>query len=374
MNKDYYKILGVSKSASEEEIKKAYRKLAHEFHPDRPGGNESKFKEINEAYSVLSDKEKRKRYDQFGTAEPFGGAGFSGRQNPFGAGGPFAGGFGGQNSYGFDFDFQNSGGDFGDIFDVFFGGQRGGRAQTSAFRRGRDIEINQEITLEEAYNGARKNIRYRTLIRCEHCRGKGYEEKSGTKQCSTCGGKGKIREEYRSFFGNLSQVKTCPTCGGTGFIPNKVCSVCSGSGRVSGEKEISIDILKGISDGQVIQARGAGEAGEKNSGDGDLYVKVSVKPNHLFKRSGDDLIVKKEINAVDFILGKKIEVPTIEGKKISVEVPPSFNFKDYLRAPREGMPHFNRFGQGDLLIDLILKAPAKIPPHIKKELEDWEGK
>ncbi|MCL5733702.1 MAG: hypothetical protein M1334_03545 [Patescibacteria group bacterium] len=213
-------------------------------------------------------------------------------------------------------------------------------------------------------------MRYRALVHCGACGGNGYDEKSGTKQCPTCGGKGKIKEEYRSIFGNISQVKTCPTCGGTGAVPNKICPVCRGTGRINGEKEVSVNILKGAASGQVIQIKGAGEAGERNSGDGDLYVRITVKPHHLFRREGDDLIIKKEVGAVDFLLGKKFEILTIEGKTVGFEIPQSFNFKEYLKIPRAGMPRFNRFGYGDLLVDLTLKAPAKIPPHIKKDLED----
>jgi len=368
--KDYYEILGVSKNASEEEIKKKYRELAHKYHPDRPGGDEKKFKEINEAYSVLSNKEKRKQYDQFGTAEPFTGSGFSGGYNPFGAGGPFAGGgFSGQGPFGFDF--ETSGQDFsdiGDIFDMFFGGSRR-RTSGNTRKKSDDIEIRLDISLEEAYSGGSKTIRYQTYVDCSACHGRGYDERGGFKKCETCNGSGVVREEYSSFFGRFSQTRTCPTCGGTGKIPNKICSVCGGSGRVKGEKEVKISIAPGISDGQIIKISGAGPAGGRFFNNGDLYIQIKIKPHPVFSRLGNDLVVKKEISVVDWLIGKPLEVPTISGKTIKVELPPKLKINEYLRIPKEGMPYFGRFGKGDLLVELTLKIPPRIPPELKKGLE-----
>lgn len=357
--KDYYKILGVNKNASEEEIKKAYRKLAHQYHPDKPTGDEKRFKEINEAYQVLSDKKKREFYDKYGTAEPFGaGAGF----DP-------------SNFSNWDFGNVDFGGawtdfgDLGDLFESFFGGF--GRTQKRAvYNRGSDLEIIQEITLEEAFKGITKNLNIKTFVKCEVCNGKGGDLSAGFKTCATCNGRGEIREQQRTFFGSFSQIKTCPTCRGVGTIPNKICSVCNGTGRVKGEHNIKVEILPGISNNQLIKIKGMGEAGEKGAASGDLYVRIKIKSHPVFERVGDDLIIKKELNIFDLILGKKIEIPTIDGKKIHIEIPERFNLKDKLRIPNEGMPKMNSYGRGDLLVDFIIKAPKKVSGKIKKVLEE----
>lgn len=362
---DYYKILGVLKGASEEEIKKAYRKLAHKYHPDKPGGDEKKFKEINEAYQVLSNPQKRAQYDKFGRVfegQQTGGGGFQG--------GPF-GGFGG-----FDFDFNqfSEGGEFGDIFDMFFDGL-GMREKRKTYKRGSDIQMIQEITLEEAFKGFEKKIKYKVDVKCGKCSGLGHDPKSGFTTCNTCAGKGEIKETKNTFFGNFTQVKSCVSCFGTGQIPNKVCDTCKGKGAVSGERDISVKILPGINNGQIIKINGAGEAGERGAGDGDLFVTVMVKPHNLFFRDGDNLIVQKEINVADLIselVGDedKIEVPSIAGKKISVKIPKDFDLTQMIRISGEGMPHFNRIGKGDLFVKFKIKSPKKISLKSKKLLED----
>jgi molecular chaperone DnaJ len=383
MPKDYYKILGVSKGASETEIKKAFRKLAHQHHPDKAGGNEAKFKEINEAYQVLSDKTKRLNYDRFpagggsafggGTAEGFnwdfsgfnrGGQGFSAQ------GGPASGWEG----------FQGFGdtGDLGDIFETFFEGL-GVRPRRPTYQRGSDLETTQEVTLEEVFHGASKRLRIATFIPCAACRGQGGDVAAGTKQCTACNGRGEIREERKTFFGSFSQVKTCDTCRGIGTVPVKPCAKCGGSGRIRGEREVQLDVLPGVADGQIIKVSGAGEAGERGSV-GDLYVRVKVKPHATFTRRGDDLIVKKELRVLDLLLGKKLEVPTLSGGAVRVEIPAHFNLKEHLRIPGEGMPRMG-FGsstgltasRGDLLVDLIVKAPKKPGAKGQKMLEELEG-
>jgi molecular chaperone DnaJ len=356
--KDYYKILGVEKGASEDEIKKAYRKLAHKYHPDKAGGDDKKFKEINEAYQVLSDKNKRTNYDRFGNAD-FGG--FPGGAGPGGF--DFSGAWEGVN--GVDL------GDLDEIFDTFFEGL-GVRPKRRTYRRGSDLEVRQEITLEEAYRGSVKDIKIKTMVRCEKCGGQGGDPGSGFAQCAECGGRGEVREERRTFFGAFSQVKACERCRGTGQIPNKACETCKGSGRVEAERTASVQILPGIHDNQIIQIKGMGEAGERGSAPGDLYVRIHTKPHPIFERRGDDLVIQRELKVTDLLLGKKVGIPTLIGKEIDVEIPPHFNLKENLRIPGEGMPRFGTSHKGDLLVDFIIKAPKKPNSRVKKILEDLE--
>ena len=312
MAKDYYHILGVTKTASDEEIKKAYRKLAHQYHPDKPTGNEAKFKEINEAYQVLSDKTKRTQYDHFGSAD-MNGAGFGG-------------GWGGQggippNWDGFGFDPQNVAGmgDFGDIFESIFEGF-GGQPRRKTYEKGSDLEIQEPITLEEAFSGVAKTLKIKTLVHCAECKGKGAEVGSAFEKCSTCDGRGEIREQRRTFFGTFSQVKACTKCHGVGELPKYPCRTCKGSGRIEATREIKINIVAGIEDNQLIKVSGGGEAGERGTAAGDLYVRVRVRPHAVFARHGADLIVSHELNIVDLLLNKKIEVQTITGGKVSIEI------------------------------------------------------
>ena len=329
MPKDYYRVLGIEKSASDEEVKKAYRKLAHEYHPDRPGGNEQKFKEINEAYQVLSDKTKRIQYDRFGTAEQ---NASGGQWGGFSGGEPFGG-------FGFDPEQFSGMGDISDIMDSIFGGM-GVQSRRKTYERGSDIEAQVVITLEEAFLGVSKMIRVRTFVACESCKGKGAAAGSGFEKCATCDGRGEVREQRRTFFGTFSQVRACEKCHGTGEIPKNACPVCRGAGRVVSDRDIKIEILSGIEDNQLIKIKGMGEAGGRGSAGGDLYVRVRVARHRLFERRGNDLIVKHELDMPGLLIGKKIEVPTIEGRKVTVEIPMGFNLKDYLRIPREGMPAF----------------------------------
>jgi molecular chaperone DnaJ len=375
MPKDYYHVLGIAKTASDEEVKKAYRKLAHEYHPDRPGGDEKKFKEINEAYQVLSDKTKRLQYDRFGTAE----AGFGGQPGGgfnAGAWGGFPGG--GQSNWegfdGFDPEQFSGMGDLGDIFEGIFGGM-GGRTPHRTYEKGSDIEVRQEILLEEAFRGAVKTLRVRMTVTCAKCQGKGAETGSGFEKCTTCDGHGEVREQRRTFFGTFAQVKRCEKCRGTGEVPKKACANCHGLGVITGDREVKVEILPGVQDGQLIKVKGMGEAGERGTAAGDLYVRVHVARHAVFERRGDDLVVRYELNVLDLLLGKKIEVPTIEGKQTTAEIPAGFNLKDYFRIPREGMPHLaagqSVFGsnRGDLLVDFIIKAP-KPNAKLKKMLEE----
>jgi molecular chaperone DnaJ len=373
---DYYKILGINKGASEEEIKKAFRKLAHKYHPDK-GGDEKKFKEINEAYQVLSNKEKRAQYDRFGRVfSAQGGPAYGGEGAGFGFEWPFggqAGPFGGtQGPFGeIKFDFDPDFGDLGDIFDAFFEGL-GVRQKRRTYQRGADVQVIEEITLEEAFRGTEKKIRYSVSVRCEKCGGLGHDPKAGFEQCPVCAGRGEIKETRRSFFGDFVQVKPCDKCFATGQIPKKICEVCRGSGRIKGEKNVTVEIRPGIADGQIIKIQSAGEAGERGTKEGDLYVRIKIKPHPVFRRQGDDLIVKKEVNLIDLLLEKKIEIPIISGNKLKIEIPADFDLKSNLRISGEGMPHFGSIGRGDLIVEFKIKTPKKLSEKAKKILEDLE--
>lgn len=366
MAKDYYNILGVTKAATEDEIKKAYRKLAHQYHPDKTGGDDQKFKEINEAYQVLSDKNKRAQYDRFGTADPMGG---------FGQGGAQWGGFG-QGQGGFDPSQFSQMGDLGDMMESIFEGFGVGGQRRKTYERGADLEVQEALSLEESFRGMTKVLKLRVLSQCEKCKGKGAEPGSDFEKCGTCGGRGEIRVEKRSFFGSFSQVATCEKCHGTGEIPKKPCSVCKGSGRVEASREIKVELLPGIEDNQLIKIKGAGEAGERGTAAGDLYVRVRVRPHSVFERHGANLVVSREVSVVDLLLGKKIEVPTISGGKVMVEIPAGFNLKEPFRIAGEGMPHFGAssiFGgtsRGDLYVNFIVKAPKKLDGKARKALEE----
>lgn len=362
--KDYYKILGVAKESSEEEIKKAYRKLAHQHHPDKAGGNEDKFKEINEAYQVLSDKEKRSRYDRFGTAEPggFGGGAPPGWENVDFSG--FGSGFGGQG-------FGNMG-DIGDIFETFFEGFGGG-PRRKTYHHGSDLEMKEEITLEEAFRGIKKEFSIQTFVACAICKGEGGDPKAGTNTCSVCGGRGEVKEERKTFFGTFAQVKACDACHGAGTVPKKICETCKGSGRVKGERRATIEIIPGIQDGQIIQVKGMGEAGAHKAPSGDLYIRVHVKPHHEFEREGDNLILRRDVKLFDVLLGRPLVVPIIDGGTFEIEIPGSFSFKEPFQVSGKGMPHAGAHGRGDLLIDITLKFPRKLSSKAKELLKNAEN-
>lgn len=349
MPKDYYNVLGVPRSADEEEIKKAYRRLAHQYHPDRPTGNETKFKEINEAYQVLSNREKRTAYDRFGTV-PEGG---------------IPGGFGG-----FEANFGDLG-DLGEIFESFFGGTPW-RERRRTYHRGADLEYALEVTLEEAFRGGRREISYRAPARCNACGGLGHDAKAGTEKCATCAGRGEIREAKRTFFGNFSQVRTCEKCHGAGEVPKKICVACGGEGRVRGTRRVVIEIHPGVEDGQVLKVSGHGEAGERGAGEGDLYVRIKVKPDAIFKRSHDELHVMKKVNALDLLLGKPVEIPTIDGKPVRLEVPTGARLREPLRLKGFGMPRFGRSGRGDMVVELDVELPKRLSAKAKKLLEELD--
>ncbi len=365
MGKDYYGILGVTRSANEEEIKKAYRKLAHQYHPDKQGGNEKKFKEVNEAYQVLSNKEKRASYDRFGTSD-FSGFGNGQGGSPFSGGGsPFEGmGFGG----GVNFD-PSQYGDLGDIFDVFFEGL-GVKPKRKSYTSGADLEATESITLEDAFKGVKKKIMFRTRIKCTACNGDGANLKAGSKKCEHCEGRGEIKESRRTFFGNFAQVKPCDRCHATGNIPNEICKNCSGAGRVMGDREIFIDLLPGIENGQILKVQGGGEAGERGSVAGDLYVRVNVAPHNRFSRSKDTLVLTEKIDLIDALIKDEVTILGVDGRNINVKIPLGFDFSERVSVPHEGMPRFNSKGRGDLVILFNVKKPKKISDKLKKFIKE----
>lgn len=363
---DYYKILGVTKNASDEEIKKAYRRLAHKYHPDKPDGDEKMFKKINEAYQVLSNKEKRAQYDRFGRVfstgggPAYGGEGFNWDNFDFGAGGNYR------------FDFGEDMFDLNSILENLFANFGGSKRQT--YTHGSDIEITKEITLSEAFHGINSKVKFKTYIPCKFCQGLGYDKSKGFAGCSLCQGRGEVKEQRKTFFGHFAQIKTCPTCRGRGEVPNKICDVCGGSGRILGEREVAFEVSPGVEDGQLIKVKGAGETGERGGAKGDLYITIRIKPHPVFRREKADLYMTKEVKFTDALLGRKIRIKDISGEEFEVVIPQNFDFKDKLRVPGRGMPIFG-FGasRGDLYISFTLKTPKKLSAKAKKLLEDLEG-
>ncbi len=227
--------------------------------------------------------------------------------------------------------------------------------------------------MEEAFRGAEKIIKTRSFFACDACAGFGYEKSAGSVECSTCSGRGEIKESRSTFFGSFAQVKTCPKCFGSGQVPNKPCKNCGQTGRVSGAREVTIEIAPGINDEQLIKIPRSGEAGERGAESGDLYVRVKIAPHKLFIRKGDDLIIKAEADLAGILLGEKIDIPTIGGNRLRVEIPAGASLKNYLKVPGEGMSRFGGRGRGDLYIDLDVRTPKKVSPKVKKLLEDLRG-
>lgn len=351
--KDYYKILGVSPDASPEEIKKAYRRLAHKYHPDK-GGDEKKFKEIAEAYQVLSNKEKRAQYDRFGrTFEGMGGF----------EGGDFWRDFRPEEGFGFDFDLE-------DLFEDFFGFGRRTRRRTN---RGRDLEVEIKIDLEDTLKGVKRNLALRNLVGCQRCQGRGAEPGSQLKECFSCRGTGEVQQMKRTIFGTITRYIRCPECQGEGKIPENPCNVCRGEGRIEKEVNIEIFIPAGVDSGQTLKIEGRGEAGRRGAKSGDLYVRVFVRPHKIFERKGDDLYISVPISFSQAALGDEVEVPTLEGRKIFLKVPPATQSGKILRISGKGIPHFSGWGRGDLYVQLEIKTPkrlTKTQKELLKKLKD----
>lgn len=370
MSKNYYNILGVAKTASQDEIKKAFRKLAHEHHPDKKHGNEAKFKEINEAYQVLGNEEKRKQYDQFGSAfnnaaggqgAGFGGQGFNWQD--------FARQYGGQQG---GFSSQNFDFDLGDIFGDFFGGGgRRGRGR-SRQRGGEDIEVQMTIDFREAIFGAEKIISLDKQDVCEKCDGKGYETNEKIITCPECKGAGQVRQEQRTIFGVFASVGVCPTCAGEGKKPEKFCSQCHGAGRIKNKKEVKIKIPAGIDEGQSIKVSGAGNVGEKGSVAGDLYISFQIRPDKIFTREGENILTKIEINIAQASLGDKIEVETLDGT-VEMKIPEGTQSGKIFILKGKGVPILNSHSRGDQLVEVVVKIPTKLSRKEKQLLEELKS-
>jgi len=365
--RDYYEVLGVGKDASADEIKKAFRRQAIQHHPDKEGGDEAKFKEINEAYEVLKDSSKRQRYDQFGHAGV--GSSAAGDGNPFGGGGnPFGGG--GQNV---NFDFGDLG--LGDIFENFFGGGGGGRGQRPQQRRGRDVESRTEISFEEAVFGTEVTLNVNIDDTCEHCKGTTVEPGHDLKTCPTCKGSGQVVNVVRTIFGNVQQAAICHECKGTGKVPEKVCSVCKGKGTQRKAQEITLRVPAGIDDGAVIRLREHGEA-IANGPKGDLYVNIRVKPHKQFTREGDLILSTDHISMVDAALGTDLEVETVDGP-ITMKIPAGTQSGTDFKLSGHGVPHIKRETRGAHIVTIVVDTPSKLSKQQKELLEqfrDTDGK
>ncbi len=348
---DYYATLGVSREASADELKKAYRKLAMQFHPDRNPGDkkaEARFKEVSEAYEVLKDDQKRAAYDRFGHAA-------------FENGGPGAGAGG--------FDFSASGG-LGDIFDQMFGEFAGGRRGGRGPRAGNDLRQGVEIDLAEAFHGTKVNLRVPTRVVCDACAGSGSEDKTrGADTCPTCGGAGKVRAQQGFFV----IERTCLTCHGAGRVVRNPCRVCQGSGTVPRERTLQVAIPAGVEDGTRIRLSGEGEAGANGAPAGDLYVHVGIRPHKLFQRDGANIFCRVPLRMTQAALGGEIEVPVIDGSRAKVKIPPGTQTGDQFRLRGKGFSVLRSAARGDMYIQVTVEIPQHLTRRQRELLEDFEA-
>ena len=351
--RDYYDVLGVNKSASPEELKSAYRKLAVKYHPDKNPGDKSaedKFKEASEAYGILSDKSKKENYDNFGHAA-------------FENGGGGQGGFGGFGGF--------SGADFSDIFEDFFGDFGGGGRRSSRNRnsnnRGSDLRYDLSITLEEAYLGKKQNIQFSTSEKCNTCKGNGSKPGTSPDRCTYCGGNGRVRSNQ----GFFTVQQTCPQCSGSGEEITNPCSDCRGSGSKQTAKKISVTIPKGVDDGTRIRLSGKGEAGRRGGASGDLYLFINVHSHELFKRSDENLFFEFPVSIADAALGTSIEIPTIDGSKAKIKIPAGTQSGKQFRLRGKGMPYMRGSGYGDLYVQVNTEVPINLNSQQKELLEKF---
>ena len=356
--KDYYEILGVQKTASEDEIKSAFRKIAHKYHPDKKGGDEKKFKEASEAYSVLSDKKKRGEYDMYGKTFAGGGQGQPGA----GFGGfdfsNFQQGFGGQGGQSFEFD-------LGDIFGDIFGGGGQGRQQ-----RGRDISIDIELTFKESIFGAERRVLLTKMGTCATCDGSGAKKGTKMTTCSSCNGKGEIQETRNTFFGTFASARQCPKCHGRGQVPETPCETCRGAGVAKREEEIHIKVPAGVSDGEMIRMPQKGES-VPGGGAGDLYVKLHVQREAAYTREGNNLLMALPIKLSDALLGGQYHINTLDGEQ-KIEVPAGIVHGEIVRVKGLGVPH-GRGMRGDLLVRIDIQFPKKLSKSARELVEKLRG-
>ena len=352
--RDYYEVLGVSRNADESELKKAYRKLAMKYHPDRNPDDkdaETKFKEINEAYEILSDKEKRSLYDQFGHAGV--------NQN---AGGGFSGGFG-----------EGFGG-FEDIINEMFGGGFGGFSSSSRRRngprKGNDIKVDVTLTFEEAVFGCEKEIEFYRTEECPTCNGEGAEPNSKVNTCSKCNGTGEVRYAQRSLFGETISVKRCDACGGKGKVYENPCHTCKGKGKVKKKKTIKVNIPEGVYNGAQLSIRGEADLGTKGGPRGDVYVVMRVLPHKFFKRDGEDIFLDIDITYTQAVLGAEIIVPTLDGK-VSYKISPGTPSGKTFRLKGKGVPYLNAYGRGDQYVRVNIVVPKDLNSKQKEALKKY---
>lgn len=354
--KDFYKILGIERNASEQEIKKAYRKLAQKYHPDKNKDDkeaESKFKEINEAYETLSDKKKKSFYDQFGQTQGAGGrGGYSGFE-----------GFGAQ---GFDFSsFSGGGGGFADIFESFFGGGGGSKTRKRGPIRGENIEARIKIKFEESVTGTERELEITKAEKCDHCKGTGAEPGSKINTCSICKGTGEVRQIRQTLLGQIATSRTCDNCNGEGKVPDQKCSVCHGTTRVRKKEKVKVKIPAGISTDSTIRLSGKGEAGINGGSYGDLYLHILVEPHKNFIRNGNDIHSEQGIHLLQGVLGDEINVKTIHGN-VKLKIPAGTPSGKVFKLKSYGMPILNSEHKGDHYLKVVLDIPTKLT---KKEKE-----
>lgn len=356
--RDYYEILGVAKSASQDEIKKAYRKVAMQFHPDRNPNNkeaEEKFKEAAEAYEVLSDPDKRAQYDRFGHA----------------ATGAGRGGYGGGNMNMEDI-FSNFGDIFGeDIFGSFFGGNRGAGGRRGRGTRGSNLRVKIRLTYEEIAKGANKKIKVKKYVPCQHCNGLGAKDKNAFQTCGTCGGSGQVRKVTQTFLGQMQTVTTCPSCQGEGQIITSKCGHCKGEGRAYGEEMISVDIPAGVGEGMQLSMSGKGNAGERGGAPGDLLILIEEEPHPELHRDGLNVAFDLHISFPDAVFGTQVEVPTIDGKA-KIKIPAGTQSGKIFRLKGKGFPSVNSYEKGDQLIHVNVWTPQNLTADEKAMLEKMQ--
>lgn len=352
--RDYYEVLGINKGASEQEIKRAYRKLAMKYHPDKNQGNkeaEEKFKEINEAYEVLSSPEKRQRYDQFGHA---------------GVNGNGGGGFEGFSGFGGGFEDI-----FGDIFDMFGGGGfSSSRRRKSGPQKGADLQYETTITFEEAAFGVEKEVEFYRNDNCNTCNGTGAKPGTSTTTCKKCNGTGEIRYAQRTPLGQIVNVRPCDECGGEGKKIETPCTTCKGKGKVRKLRKLKVKIPAGVDTGSVISIRGEGEPGIKGGPPGDFYVVINVKPHKIFTRDGYDVICEMPITFVQAALGDELEVPTLEGK-VKYKMPEGTQSGTIFRLKGKGIAHPKGYGKGDQYVKVIIEVPTKLSEKQKEMLREF---